>query len=263
MRLTGSSRNRYGRRGWTKPAGLGTSHSWSTKWSISGIVRPLPIGATGIRISDAISTISAVVRAVDHSRITGTSSAERRRRSMAMNSDSSSVHAGCSISAQKSSHCWPVMTKNPTWPSDVGSMPGTGTPRSWWNGVAAIDAYVTGYMLCSRWAASSCEASSSSPMPVARTRGNTPSSAATATAPANHGVGSPPAISGARVDITAWCHAARHGLQDEVRRWAIGPWAVQPEGRDRDRCQLRMASVQLLPRVWQSVADQHVGAVEQ
>ena len=117
---------------------------------------------------------------------------------MAMNSDSSSAHPGWSMSAQKSSHCWPVITKNPTCPSAVGSMPGTGTPRNWWNGVPAIDTYVTGYMLCSRWAASSWDTSSNSPVPVARIRGSTPSSATAATAPANHGVGSPPAIGGAR-----------------------------------------------------------------
>ena len=136
-------------------------------------------------MSDAVSTISSVVRFRVQAWMSPTSWSARSLLSTAMNRDSSCCHSGRPMSAQKSSHCWPVMTKNPTQPSAVGSMPGTGTPRLVWKGRPAIELNVTGYMPCSRWVVSSIETSISSPTPVWRIRPSTPSRLTAATEPAN------------------------------------------------------------------------------
>ena len=56
----------HGGRGCRNPRGLGTNTPRSTKWSIEGIVAPLPMWAIGTRKRLASTTISSTVRAPSH-----------------------------------------------------------------------------------------------------------------------------------------------------------------------------------------------------
>ena len=143
-------------------------------------------------------------------------------------------------------------------------MLGTGTPRSWWNGVPAIEAYVTGYMLCSRCAASSCDTSSSSPCLVARIRGSTPSSATAATAPANHGVGSPPAINGARRRVARGAMPPDSACSIRSEDGMIVPRTRKAERGDRSRPSMPGGvDAARRPLGRQCVRDEHVGAMRE
>ena len=73
--------------------------SRSTKWSVAGMVAPLPIGAWGMRKAAVSSSTSAEVCSAIHASISG------RRWPRCTNSLRSSVHSGLPTSAQKSSHC--------------------------------------------------------------------------------------------------------------------------------------------------------------
>ena len=249
MRLTGSSRNRYGRRGWTKPAGWGPAPPGRRSDRSPGScdryrsARQGSASATRYRRSRR----SCVA---DHSRITGTSSAERRRRSMAMNSDSSSVHAGCSI---KRAEVQPLLAGDDEEPDvPVGRRLDAGNrhPTQLVERCRRHRARTSPGTCCARdgrLRAARCRAA---PRCRSRARGNTPKRRPRRRRRQTRASARrPPSAAHAR--HLRGCHTARHGLQDEIRGRAIGPWAVQPEGRDRDRGQLRMASVQLFPRVGQ------------
>ena len=85
------------------------------KWSICGMVSPLPTSMHGMRISVASSTMSAVVRSVVQARITGLSSSQRSVRPTTESRPRSSAHCGWPIMAQKSHQCWSrLTTANPT-----------------------------------------------------------------------------------------------------------------------------------------------------
>ncbi len=106
---------RYGTRGCShvRP-GWRTNVPRSTKWSKRVTFSPLPIGATGIRISDAWSMISAVVCLVVHAWIVVSASSMRRVRPANDAKSVSSSRSGRSMSTRKSWNCCAVIVQKPT-----------------------------------------------------------------------------------------------------------------------------------------------------
>ena len=116
------------------PRGFVTIDPRAWKWSVRGIVAPLPIGACGMRNAPATSRISAIVCSAIHAATSGF------RWARLANSERSSVHSGWSTIAQKSSHCWPVPTPRPTRPSLAASTPGVMIDRPLRNGRPTMSA---------------------------------------------------------------------------------------------------------------------------
>ncbi len=121
---------RYGTRGCTNPPGFSTNTPRATRWSISGSVRPLPTGATGIRIRLAVSMISSTLRSRVQPWIASRMRSRFAMRTRPSRYRSSSPTSGRPIRTQKSFHCWPVMAQKPTQPSRAGSIDGISMARA-------------------------------------------------------------------------------------------------------------------------------------
>ena len=121
---------RHGRRGIVNvPEASSTKMLRATKWSHSRMLAGPCTGATGMRSSLAIRTMSAVVCCVVHACTISFHSSHRAWRSTWLLNSSVSMRSGRPMSSRKLWNCSRLLVQTPTYPSRVGSTDGVSMVR--------------------------------------------------------------------------------------------------------------------------------------